>query len=124
MRDDAVAPLVARDEAERREHAGRLRDEHGADAELFGERARVERTGAAERDEREPARIVAALDRDDAQRAQHLSVHDLHHRSRDRCLSRARAAASRSRTSPPGSSAGSRPSRRFASVTVAPPPAP
>ena len=46
------------------------------DPELVGERARVQRPGAAERDEREVARVVAALDRDDAQRPQHLGVDD------------------------------------------------
>ena len=86
--------------------------------ELLGERARMQRPGAAVRDERELARIVPTLDRDDAQRAQHLRVHDLDHRSRidpgERALRRPRDRA----TSPPGSSAGNRPSRRFASVTV------
>ena len=42
----------------------------------------MQRPGAAERDEREVARIVAALDRDDAQRAEHLRVHDVDHRLR------------------------------------------
>ncbi len=42
----------------------------------------MQRAGAAERDEGEVARVVAALDRDDAERAQHLRVHDLDHRGR------------------------------------------
>ena len=43
-----------------------LRNEHASRTELLGERARVQRAGAAEGDEREVARVVAALDRDDA----------------------------------------------------------
>ena len=42
----------------------------------------MQRPRAAEGDEREVARIVAALDRDDAQRAQHLGVHDRDDRRR------------------------------------------
>ena len=37
----------------------------------------MQRAGAAEGDERELARVVAALDRDEPQRAQHLRVDDL-----------------------------------------------
>ena len=37
----------------------------------------MQRPGAAEGDEREVARVVTALDRDDAQRAQHLGVDDV-----------------------------------------------
>ncbi len=39
----------------------------------------MQRAGAAERDEREVPRIVAALDGDDPERTQHLGVHDLDH---------------------------------------------
>ena len=39
----------------------------------------MQRPGAAERDEREVARIEPLLDRDDAQRAHHLRVHDVDH---------------------------------------------
>ena len=39
----------------------------------------MQRAGAAERDEREVARIEPLLDRDDAQRAHHLRVHDVDH---------------------------------------------
>ena len=42
----------------------------------------MQRAGAAVRDEGEIARVVAALDRHDAQRAQHLCVHDLDDRGR------------------------------------------
>ncbi len=82
VRDDAVAPLVTRDEAQRREDPRRLGHEHSLDAELFRKRARVQRSCAAVCDEREVARIVPTLDGDDAQRAQHLGVHDLDDRRR------------------------------------------
>ncbi len=82
LRPHVVAPLVARDEAERREDAGRLRHEHLATAELLRERARMQGAGAAERDDREVPRVVAALDRDDAQRPKHLGVDDADHRVR------------------------------------------
>ena len=45
----------------------------------------MERPGATERDEREVAWIVTAFDRDDAERAQHLGVHDLDRVRPDRC---------------------------------------
>jgi hypothetical protein len=44
---------------------------------------------AAERDQRELARIVPALDRDDAQRPQHLRVHDLDDLGRIKAFERA-----------------------------------
>ena len=61
-----VAPLVAGRQAERRENACCGRHEHGLDPQLLGERASVERPGAAVRDERELAGVVPTLDRDDA----------------------------------------------------------
>ena len=66
VRTHRVAPFVRSDEPERGQHAGRFRHEHRAHAELLCQLARVQRAGAAERDEREAGRIVAALDRDDA----------------------------------------------------------
>ena len=47
------------------------------DPELLGEKRGMHRPGAAERDQRELARIMAALDRDDAQRLGHAGVDDL-----------------------------------------------
>ena len=82
VRAHRVAPLVARDKAERGQHACGLGDEHRAHPELVRERARVQRPGAAERDEREIARIVPALDRHDSQRTQHLRVDDVDDRRR------------------------------------------
>ena len=85
--------------------------------ELLGELARVQRPRSAERDEREVSRIVAALDRHDPQRAQHLRVYrcddgrgvDVAERSLRRLAIQPR---------PPASRSGSLPSRRLASVTV------
>ena len=74
VRDDAIPPLLARRQPERRQDAGRGRDEHRLDPELLRERARMQRPGATKRDEREVARVVAALDGDDPQRAQHLRL--------------------------------------------------
>ena len=77
-----VAALVAPRETDRGEDARERRHEHLPDLELLGERTGMERTGAAEGDECEVARIVAALDRDHPQGPQHLGVHDLDHRQR------------------------------------------
>ena len=58
----------------------------------------MQRAGAAERDEGEVARVVPALDRDDAQRTQHLRVHDRDDRARvDRRRARARRRRGRAR---------------------------
>ena len=114
-----VAPLVARDEPERGQHAGRRRHEHRAHPELLGERAGVQRPGAAERDEREVARVVAALDGDDAQRAQHLGVRRPRSTSRGSIPPSARCGRVAVELEPARrASPGSRPSSRFASVTV------
>ena len=75
------------------EHAGRGRDQHAGDAEQGGERAAVQRAGAAERHQREVARIVAALDRDDAHGADHVVVEDRQHAARR--LRRGRASRAR-----------------------------
>ncbi len=66
MRDDAVPALVTGRKPERRQNPGRRRHDHGLHPQLLGERARVERPGAAVRDERELARVVSPLHRDDA----------------------------------------------------------
>jgi hypothetical protein len=67
---------------------------------------------------------VTALDRDEPQRAQHLGVDDRDRLGRVESPKRALGRA-RSSSSPPASASGSRPSRRFASVTVGRvPPAP
>ena len=57
-------------------HAGVPRHHDRIDLERPGDLARVHAAGAAERDEREPARIVPALDGHDANRALHVRVGD------------------------------------------------
>ena len=74
-----VPPLVADGQTESREHAGRGGNEDGAELQLVGEGAGMKRASAAEGDEREVARVEAALDRDDAECGEHLCVHDLDH---------------------------------------------
>ena len=76
VRHDLVAPLVARDEPQRREHAcGSGHDT--VDLELVGERRR-HAAGPHRRTLRaRTPRVVSALDRDHPDRAQHLGVHDL-----------------------------------------------
>ena len=54
------------------------RHEYLAHPELRGELARVHPGGAAEREQRETPRIMAALDGDDAQCARHRGVRDAH----------------------------------------------
>ena len=82
---DTTAPRRAAPRSRRgRAPRGRPRPRERAPShpELLGELARVQRPGAAERDEREVARVVAALDRDDAKRTQHLGVDDRDDRRR------------------------------------------
>ena len=67
---------VRDDVAERTEQARRRRHDHRERAHDLRDRVRVHRPGAAVGDERELARVVAALDGDDAQRAGHVLVHD------------------------------------------------
>ena len=78
QRAHGVDPHVGHREAERAQHAARARDQQRRDAELLGERAGVQPAGAAERDERELARVEAALDRDHPQRPAHLGVGHAH----------------------------------------------
>ena len=71
-----VAHLGA-EQAERRQHAGMARDDDRAHAEQRGEVGAVQRAGAAEGHQREVARVVAALDRHQPERADHVVVHDV-----------------------------------------------
>ena len=114
QRAHVVAPHVGHREPERAQHAARARDEQRRDAELLGERAGVQPAGAAERDERELARVEAALDGDHPQRPAHLGVGHAH--DAERGLERVEAelgaerssaasAASRESVSSPPSSA-------------------
>ena len=82
VRAHEVTSLVGGDEPESREDSGRGRHEHRRHPELLGERARVQRARAPERDEREVARVETLLDGDDAQRPHHLGVDDVDHGGR------------------------------------------
>ena len=99
-----VAPLVARHEPERRQHAGAVRararvaiPSSSASSQACSGPAPPNATSA------KSARIVPALDRDEPQRAQHLGVHAPRRPRPGRCRSSARSAASRSSSSPPAS---------------------
>ena len=69
-----IATLGRDREPERAQHPRERRHEHGAHAEQLRERARVQRPAAAERDERAPPRIDAALHAHAAQRARHRRI--------------------------------------------------
>ena len=69
----------------------------------------MQRPGAAERDEREVPRVVAALDRDDAERAQHLGVRRPPRRRPDRGRRAPARRPPRSSSSPPASRVGQPP---------------
>ena len=77
VRAHGVDPLVRGDQAEGGEDPGCGRDEDRVHSQLLCEGTRMEWPGAAERDEREVARIEPLLDGDDAQRPHHLGVDDL-----------------------------------------------
>ncbi len=64
------------EESDRRRHAGRGGQDHARDAERLREAAAVHRPGAAERHERQVARIAAALDRHHARGQLHVGVDD------------------------------------------------
>ena len=125
----AVAAAVGGGEPERAEHARGARHEDPPHAELLGDRGGVQRPGAAEGQQRELARVDAALDGHHAQRADHLGVGHAHDPARALLVPTARArrparrppswAASASSSTPASGSSGSRwPSTRLASVTV------
>ena len=108
---------------DRREHAGPGRHDHRGHAQRLGQRAGVQRPGAAERHQGQPAGIDAPLDRHRPQRLLHRRVdhrdHALGGRPRPRSSAAARPRrrrAARGRGS--SASAGMRPATRSASVTV------
>ena len=69
---------VGEDEAEGRELAGVVGDDARRDAGVVHQVGRVQRAGAAEGQQREVARVEAALDQHRAERAHHVVVGDLH----------------------------------------------
>ena len=72
---------------------GPRRDQHLRDVELARQRAGVQRAGAAEGEEREVARVVAARQAHHADRARHPVVADAHDRcGRCRCIEAERRA--------------------------------
>ena len=77
-RAGGIATATRTCKPECRQHAGGPRAEDPRDAELLREAGGVHRPRAAEGDERVVARVHAALDRREAQRAQHLRVRDAH----------------------------------------------
>ena len=127
-----VVPQVGEHAAERRGDAGKARHQRAFEADLPDQGADVQRAAAAERHGDEARRIMAALDRDEPDRAGHARVGDPHDGGRGRHRRRGRAAcrhASRWRvlaavdverfSSPPsGRAALMRPSTTWASVSV------
>ena len=122
---DEVVAEVGDDAAERVGDAGAGGDEDAGDAELAGERAGVQRAGAAEGEEGEVARVGAEGERDHADGVRHLGVGDAEdglggglgveaEGAGDRCRSGRRRGVGGA-----GKRAGSRrPRRRLASVMV------
>ncbi len=72
-----VVAHLAAEQAERGEHARVARHHDRAHAEQRGQRAAVQRAGAPEGHQRERARVVAALDRHQADGADHGVVDDV-----------------------------------------------
>jgi hypothetical protein len=73
---DVVAPEIGRREAERAEHSRGQGNEDALYPQLLGQRAGVQRPGAAEGDKRQPARIDPALYADHTERPSHLGLDD------------------------------------------------
>ena len=72
-----VALEIGREEARGREDAGAARDEESRHLGVAREGVRVHGPGAAEPDEDEVARVVAALHRDEVERVHHGRIRDL-----------------------------------------------
>ena len=75
-----VVPQVGEHAAERRGDARKARHQRALQTDLADQRADVQRAAAAERHRDEAGRIVAALDRDEPDRAGHARVGDPHDR--------------------------------------------
>ena len=128
-RSREIAHRIGEQNPDRRKRSGHRRYQHTRNAQRAGKRAGMQRTAAAKSHQRELARIVPSLDRDDADRLLHLCVDHAKYASRKllrafsaspfaRC--RIASVRRRSRCMPPPRklASSSRPSRRFASVTV------
>ena len=76
-RHGRVELQVGREEAGGGEDAGAARDQQRRHLGVAGERVRVHGPGAAEAEEDEVARVVAALDGDQVERVDHRGVRDL-----------------------------------------------
>ena len=125
-----IVPQIGDQHAERAQDAGGRRDQEARDRQFARQGRAVHRPGAAERHQGQAARVVAALDRDDADAARHLRVGDAQdagggfdqvetERPAMRVAMARVAASASSGNSPPSLvSPPSRPSTRFASVTV------
>ena len=77
-----IAPQIAQQHPPGREDAGLLGDDDLLDAKFFGEGAGVHPAAAAEGDQGEVARVVAAIDRDQLDRVDHVVVGDAHDAAR------------------------------------------
>ena len=127
-----VVAQVGDDAAERRGDAGKARHHRAFQADLLDHGGDVQRAAAAERHGRELGRVMAALDRDQADGAGHARIGDAHdrlgrlhqvelqrlarHGSR---IARLAASTSSSASLPPiGRAALMRPSTTWASVSV------
>ena len=77
-----VVAQVRQHAAERRGDAGEARHQRGLEPELADERAGMQRAAAAERHGDKARRIVAALDRNQPDRARHARLGDPHDRRR------------------------------------------
>ena len=126
---------VGHEHAERGKHAGVPRHDHRRDVEALGDLARVHAAGAAEREQRKVARIVAALT-DTTRIARSMlafatrttpsaSSLDVELQTRATSVAACARASTSSIMRPPRNYSGSRrPSNRFASVTVSSVPVP
>ena len=73
-----VMPQIGQHAAERRRDAGKARHQRALQSDLPDQRADMQRAAAAERHRDEVRRIVAALDRDQPDRAGHARLRDAH----------------------------------------------
>ena len=97
---DRVAPHVGHQHAPGGEDRGIHRDDHFRNAELARQRGRMHAATAAERDQREVARIEPAIERDQLERIHHVGVGDPDHAARALLDRHAEPAGERSEGAP------------------------